>query len=72
MSGSRGKEGAIRILLALEITATIVVLATYIVVFNLNNISRGLGSIYIFYATDLVAKMKKNEDKKDSKELTPS
>ncbi|CZR60205.1 uncharacterized protein PAC_10101 [Phialocephala subalpina] len=43
---------------ALAIIANNIVLATYVIVFNINNIGRGLASGYTFCATNLVAEMK--------------
>jgi hypothetical protein len=43
---------------ALAVTATIIAMVTYIIVFNINNISRGLAGGYTFCATNLVAEMK--------------
>jgi hypothetical protein len=44
---------------ALGITATVIVLATYIIVFNINNLSRGLAKFYNFCETNLVTQMEK-------------
>ena len=49
---------------ALAITATVIALTTYIVVFNINNLSRGLAKLYNFCETNLVTQMEKEREKK--------
>jgi hypothetical protein len=47
---------------ALGITATVIALATYIIVFNINNLSRGLAKLYNFCETNIVTQMEKERE----------